>query len=387
MNQSILSLAVFGVVAVSTAWGQVPRGYEIVHITDNPNDYSNRPQINNCGEIVFSTRINQSEPGEEIFVYDNGRLAQITRDQIRDAFADINDAGTVVWTHGADGFGGGTVAIYQDGTITELATGFDPEINNLGHIAWYVFDAQTCAFESDIFFYDGQTIERITDDGFSNQVVEINDYDQLVWTRFDFCVQPDYDSDVMLYSDGVTTLLTGDQQAARWPSINNRTQVAWLFQIGPGEHAIEMWEDGETLLLTEWGSVPRLNNLGDFAFFRWYESDSTYQIWLYRDGDFLQLTDDPFSNFDAAINDHGEVAWTARNVPESDIYFMRRVRDGDVDLDENVDLDDLASLLGCLTGPGETDRLCDCRFVDLDHDRDVDLMDFSTFQNLFTAEE
>ncbi len=40
-----------------------------------------------------------------------------------------------------------------------------------------------------------------------------------------------------------------------------------------------------------------------------------------------------------------------------------------------------------MTGPVDTDRLCECRFLDLDHDRDVDLADFSTFQNLFTAEQ
>lgn len=85
---------------------QIPDGYEIVHVTDNPNDYSAVPRINACGEIVFSTRINQSESLEEIFLYDNGRLSQLTDNTIRDAFPDINDKGTVVWTQGADGFGG-----------------------------------------------------------------------------------------------------------------------------------------------------------------------------------------------------------------------------------------------------------------------------------------
>jgi len=39
----------------------------------------------------------------------------------------------------------------------------------------------------------------------------------------------------------------------------------------------------------------------------------------------------------------------------------------------------------CLTGPGDFDRLCDCRFLDLDHDRDVDLGDFARFQRAYTG--
>jgi hypothetical protein len=41
----------------------------------------------------------------------------------------------------------------------------------------------------------------------------------------------------------------------------------------------------------------------------------------------------------------------------------------------------------CLTGPGDFDRLCDCRFLDIDHDRDVDLGDFALFQRNYTGSE
>ena len=41
---------------------------------------------------------------------------------------------------------------------------------------------------------------------------------------------------------------------------------------------------------------------------------------------------------------------------------------------------------GLESGPVETVRLCECRFLDIDHDRDVDLADFGAFQNLFTGE-
>jgi len=38
-----------------------------------------------------------------------------------------------------------------------------------------------------------------------------------------------------------------------------------------------------------------------------------------------------------------------------------------------------------MTGPIETDRLCDCRFFDMDHDRDIDLTDLTLFQTAFGA--
>ncbi|MFQ5414656.1 MAG: hypothetical protein ACE5E6_09385, partial [Phycisphaerae bacterium] len=53
----------------------------------------------------------------------------------------------------------------------------------------------------------------------------------------------------------------------------------------------------------------------------------------------------------------------------------------------HIDLRDFAAFQNCITGPGDFDgteggfdRLCDCRFLDLDHDRDVDADDFALFQ-------
>ncbi|MCH8252466.1 MAG: hypothetical protein IID36_08450, partial [Planctomycetes bacterium] len=46
----------------------------------------------------------------------------------------------------------------------------------------------------------------------------------------------------------------------------------------------------------------------------------------------------------------------------------------------------------CYTGPGDFDgteggfdRLCDCRFLDIDHDRDVDADDYALFATAMTG--
>ncbi len=389
MLNSRISPLMLSTVMLSVTSAQIPDGYEIVHITDNPNDYSSVPKINSCGEIVFSTRINQSKSLEEIFLYDNGLLTRLTDDDARDAYPDINEDGTAVWTEGADGFGGGTIVMYREGVVTEIGTGQSPAINNLGHVAWNVYGPTGCAHQSDIFFYDGNTVQQITDDGLSNQSVAINDHDQLAWTRYHFCPNP-WVSHIMLYSEQIITPLPAQQTEPQIPDINNRAQVIWG---GPG--GLELWEDGVTTLVTDWGRNPAINNHSDLYFIRWHDDTSAWQGWLCLDCDpsgegdptFLQLTDDPFWNIDGDINDYLEVVWQAANFPESDIRFLRRIRDGDADFDGDIDLDDFAMFDDCFTGPVSTDRLCECRFLDLDHDRDVDWVDFGIFQTNYTGAE
>ena len=85
------------------------------------------------------------------------------------------------------------------------------------------------------------------------------------------------------------------------------------------------------------------------------------------------------------INDAGEVVWGTLDLTtyEFGIRLMRRVRFGDADLDLDVDGNDFAAYVSCVTGPVPTDGLCACRFLDIDHDRDVDFADFSRFQQNF----
>ena len=68
------------------------------------------------------------------------------------------------------------------------------------------------------------------------------------------------------------------------------------------------------------------------------------------------------------------------------IKYMRRIRTGDAPqgdtyhgFDGDIDLVDFAAFQRCFTAPGDFDRLCDCRFLDIDHDRDVDLDDLALF--------
>ncbi|MCH8251539.1 MAG: hypothetical protein IID36_03700, partial [Planctomycetes bacterium] len=102
--------------------------------------------------------------------------------------------------------------------------------------------------------------------------------------------------------------------------------------------------------------------------------------------------DDPFWNTGSSINERGEIAWIAGGFPNSDIKYMRLIRTGEADFDGHIDLKDAAAFQNCMTGPGDFDgttggfdRLCDCRFLDIDHDRDVDADDHALFAGAMTG--
>ena len=115
-------------------------------------------------------------------------------------------------------------------------------------------------------------------------------------------------------------------------------------------------------------------------------ADGTYE--------FLEITDDPFTNHRVEINDWGEMVWRKGSPDEDAIRTMRRIRTGEADFDGNIDLKDAAAFQNCYTGPGDFDgttggfdRLCDCRFLDIDHDRDVDADDYALFATAMTGPE
>jgi len=393
MRRQLLLTGISLCAGPASSLGQIPEGYEVIEITHNP-DYEYGMSINNCGELVFSRRISQSELFEEIFLYDNGALYQLTDDAIRDAFPDIAEDGVITWTHNADGWGYGTVALYQSGLVSYVAPGFAPVINDLHDLAWVRFNEQGCLqSDADVFFYDGSTITQITHEDRCNQGQVINNAGDITWTRYDFCLDPWVSSILLRRHGGITTAVSGDAPQPQVPDINDQGIVVW----GSGQRGLQMYcpqggllpnqrpRAGRIVTLTEWGRNPRINNHGDISFLRWHDGSSTWEVWLYHQGQILQLTNPPLWNAGSDINDHCEVAFQEGQYPAGDIWLMRRIRTGEADFDGDIDLDDARVLHDCLTGPGDFDRLCDCRFLDLDHDRDVDLADFARFQRAYTG--
>ena len=60
--------------------------------------------------------------------------------------------------------------------------------------------------------------------------------------------------------------LPSDHRQPHGPTINSVPEVAWGSREG-----LQLWNDGEVVLITDWGRNPSLNNLGEIFFLRWYD--------------------------------------------------------------------------------------------------------------------
>ena len=312
---------------------QVPPMYQIVTVADWPPEFHN-PKMNNHGQIVFVGWYDPSDRRtEEIFLYDHGQLIRLTDDYIQDVGAAINDDGTIVWSRGLgppdpdDGEPLLQIVLWRDGVLTQLTdTAYDEcvgSLNNLGHVVWdEQKDEEPAGWSTNIRFYDGYEIHEITNDNSSHRNPVINDDDWIVWTRYNFCVEP-WTSDTMLYANGEIAALTEGQTEPTAPAINNHGQVVWhSYNPLTGLKEIHLWESGQTTLLTDWGMNARINDHGDVYFIRWHEVGRVYQAWLYLRGTFYQLTDDPFWNVDGDINNAGAATWQSGDFPGSDIRYL-----------------------------------------------------------------
>jgi hypothetical protein len=174
--------------------------------------------------------------------------------------------------------------------------------------------------------------------------------------------------------------LAGAQRYPTSPDVNNVGQVVW-----GGREGTFLWDSGDVIPIADWEGGVEINDLGRMYLLAWDNLESTWHGWYYDGTTFYQLTAGMTYSTDGDINNWGEVVLRSGGYPSNDIYHLRRIRNGESDFDGDVDLDDAASLHECLTGPGDFDRLCDCRFLDIDHDRDVDLADFVLFQRNYTG--
>jgi len=436
-SRNLLMLLGLGIVVGMSprlADAQIPPGFEVIRLTDDP-DMDGPPAINNFGQVVWSKRIDQGFDTEEIFFFDGVEVRRITDDNIRDAFPDLNDFGTLVWsrekaTGETENF---EIAMWRDGRMTLLTDNdvgdWGPTVNNRERVTWSHISERGC-FGLYLMFYDGSVTWQLTDDDLSSQIPEINSSDEIAWVAFDFCQNP-WMSTIKMYSGGRLIEMTDGECQDSGTTVNDRSQVAWGSGC-PEFSGILLWANGRTRRIIDAGLIPRINGRGTVAFTRFNLDTSILEQWLWVDGELLQLSDNGIPSWKGEINDCGEVSWWFGDVPNLDIVLMRLKpgdathddivsaedfslfdgcfsgpgdpddvckrsgsdvdRDGDVDLRDFVfrevqsqELEEMVDLIECMTGPMDLDEFCACRALDIDHDRDVDLRDFASFQTLLRA--
>jgi len=393
-----LLIVLVGVVGLGCFWdaahAQIPEGYELIQITFDPEYYDRFASMNNCGQIAICKKMGPSWNDAEILVYDNGRTTRLTFNNIKDRVPLLNNSGMLVWCRG-DGYDTQILEWAPEGEQLIIEAPFTlmtEDLNDSGQLLWTEFYGTGCAIsDSDVFIYLDRDSVRLTDGGYSSQGGGINNQGHVVYTRYDFCPYP-WESEIHFWTESSDSVISGtDQQYAQVPDINNLDQIVW--DSGGGVDYVWFWENGKLTLLSDDGGVPRINDRGDVVFWRWHDSLNQYHAHLWKAGIFYQLTSGSDWYYPQAINDLGEVVIRAQIQSEQrgDFWLLRRTRNGDVDENGRVDLLDYREFARCMTGPRDPaafefsldNTLCDCRFVDLDEDDDVDLTDFSALQTKY----
>ena len=210
----------------------------------------------------------------------------------------------------------------------------------------------------------------------------MNDHGEIVWTEYDFCHSGYWISLIKLYSNGVITTLSEPGLESQVPTINNNGVCAWRF-LNPVtfEEGIKLWDSGVLTLFDDRGSNPNLNDRGDMYFIRQHAGIG-WQAHLFLNGQFRQLTDDPFWNTDGEINNKGEVAWLSGDWPGTEIRFLRRLPTGDMNCDDRFDGADIDPFFLALGDPAAYQSAypgCNLLNGDMNCDRTLNGADIDPF--------
>ena len=305
----------------------VPPGFAIVRLTFDQGIHS-VPDINERGDVVWSSSLPPSE--SQIYLYRDGRVEQVTNDAWYNVNPTMNDNADIAWMraatwsppfHVAFDYGTGPQAVPDPGGISAIGL---PEITDDRLIVW----SQRLALGpsvGDIFSYDGRTVQQLTQNGLANQGARLNRFGDMAWTRYDFRAMP-WTSTIMFYFGGETLELSNGAGEPQAPDLNDLGQVVWGCSYGCATLGIHLWDSGQITVITDDGTVPRMNNAGEVVFFRWNEAERRWRMWLYRTGRIRQIPDMGYEFGGASLNNRGEIAWREfiNSAGETAIFLMRR---------------------------------------------------------------
>ncbi len=356
--------------AAPRACGQIPEGWEIVEITSTPTVFDGSADINDRGQVVFTGALGPSRSDWEIFVYDRGRLLQITRDDLWDTAPAINKHGTIVWARDLHGDGALSIVKWQNGKLEIVSdqpfNEASPDINDAGQIVWNGFINDT-AEGGEIFLFDGVSTRQITTDLFSDQGPHINEIGQVIWTRCDFSGMQ---SGMMLYDHGNIRRLSTSETACAGGELNDHLQVVWV----DAQNSIQLWENESIIQVSSSVSgSPNINNDGTVVFSRWDGVAQIWSVWMYGRGRLARLTAEPTSRSARDVNNRGEIVFSWGPFLRDVALITNPIFRADADFDGDVDLRDFAVLQNCwdsLTSFGS-----ECSEADLNVDGFVELGD------------
>ncbi|MEK6674809.1 MAG: hypothetical protein AABZ47_04045, partial [Planctomycetota bacterium] len=368
--------------------GQIPEGWEIKEIFPAGTEYyCGSVDINDRGQIVFHCSPWPNRSKTEVLLYDRGKLTQLTDDDVYDTFPHLNNRGDIVWQRdfnpdpGTENIG---IVGWRDWKMEPISAEAFPQgsvdINDTGQMVWIAFTEPKIE-KTQIVFYDGATIQQITDDQFVNQSPRINNHGDFVFERDNFFVDP-FVFDIIGHFAGKLLTLTDAPDRSSTPDINDWRDVIWrVFSNSDYTTSLWYWNEGKGSKVVD-GNVltAHINNRNDICFSRWDSQNENPALWLLRaSGELLQLADGSFGGNVSAINRRGEIAFQHGHFPKNGIVLLTKPEFvADLDFDGDVDLADFAILQNCfgesLTGIAEA-----CSSSDINNDTVVDFSDVTRF--------
>jgi hypothetical protein len=288
--------------------------YSVTNISQNPAEWDSSPQINAKGEVVWESGAGLGT--DKIYLFDGTIAKQISVTE-DNRVPQINPSGLVVWAGGTELYD-----IYQyDGTSTSNITNspdvseFAPQINVTGQIVW-----QGCGESTgcEIYFYDGLTIKKISNNELLDRSPQLNAKGEVVWET---CAEEESEviCDVYLY-DGATVKNISAAEDNRYPLINDNGQVVWRGRTGTN-FAIYLYDglsakDISNDTVNQF-SAPQMNSSGQVV---WAGSDG--EIHLYDGTTVKNISNREKTDSVPQINDNGQVAWAGMTETGNNAIFL-----------------------------------------------------------------
>jgi hypothetical protein len=349
----------------AAAWGQVEEGWQVVHLTEGTGYTDVDPRINDRGDIVFKRWWNpqQGQNDDAIMLYKReGVFVTVADDDTTsDVFPQITNDRTVYWTRRGD-----TSFYFMrwregecDRPIWEGPSAEGPILFDANEGHELVLRKRTQQNYQVFRLADGKMVQ-LSQNALDNHSPRINESGHVVWTRYNN--ENPWRSHALLWDGLETHVLSGDGRQVQYPHINDLDHAVWASPQG----GVELWRNGETIRIAEEGRKPVIDPSGR-VFFTWYG------LWLWRDGEVLQIHEVPEAN-DPAVNPRGEVVFSGGiSFLDYDLYlYTKESFVSDLDFDGDVDLRDYSLVQSCIA----EDPSVDCAVADFDRDEDVDTDDF-----------
>ncbi|MFA4917540.1 MAG: hypothetical protein WC560_12840, partial [Syntrophales bacterium] len=287
---------------------------------DNFQAYNLLPQMNNAGQVVFYGGADSNSL--EIYLYQDGAVTPITNNQAPDLFPDINNQGDIVYVSLDPNSTAADLYLYADGQTTLIhhsdTAMASPMINDSGQIVWLGGPGL-----NELYLFNGEQTTPVAADGKPclvyqtdqmNNVPVINNAGQIVWAG---TVEDQTTPEIFLYdvASGAITRITTNAVDDNNPYLNNSGQIVWTGGV-EGQAAPEIFlYDLNTITTTQITAdsliqgAPAINDAGQIVY-QQMGTGGAYEIYLYRDGAALQITENAYQDMLPQINNNGEIVWS-----------------------------------------------------------------------------